>query len=54
MDPVMISLAPTGLVPLHDQTPHVLLTAEEVAASCAHCCATGASMLQPGTLAPGP
>lgn len=45
MDPLIINLAPTGLVPTREQTPHVPLTAEEVAADCARCCAAGASML---------
>jgi len=45
MDPLIINLAPTGLVPTRDQTPHVPMTAEEVAVDCARCCAAGASML---------
>jgi len=45
MEPLIINLAPTGLVPTRAQTPHVPLTAEEVAADCARCCAAGASML---------
>lgn len=45
MQPLIINLAPTGLLPTRAQTPHVPLTAEEVAADCARCCAAGASML---------
>lgn len=45
MTPLIINLAPTGLVPTRTQTPHVPLSAEEVAADCARCCAAGASML---------
>lgn len=45
MTPLIINLAPTGLVPTRTQTPHVPLSAEEIAADCARCCAAGASML---------
>ena len=45
MEPLIINLAPTGLVPTRAHSPHVPLTAEEVAADCARCCAAGASML---------
>lgn len=44
MEPLIINLAPTGLVPTREQTPHVPLTAEEVAIDCARCAAVGASM----------
>ena len=44
MEPLIINLAPTGLVPTREQTPHVPLTAEEVAIDCARCAAAGASM----------
>lgn len=45
MEPLIINLAPTGLVPTREQTPHLPLSAEDVAADCALCCAAGASML---------
>lgn len=45
MEALIVNLAPTGLVPTRAQTPHVPLSAEEVAADCARCCALGASML---------
>lgn len=45
MDPLIVNLAPTGLVPTRAQSPHVPLNAAEVAADCARCCAAGASML---------
>ena len=45
MEPLIVNLAPTGLVPTRAQTPHVPLTAAEVAADCARCCALGATML---------
>jgi uncharacterized protein (DUF849 family) len=45
MEPLIINLAPTGLIPTRAQTPHVPLTAAEVAADCERCCAAGASML---------
>ena len=45
MEPLIINLAPTGLVPTRAQTPHVPLTAAEVADDCARCCAVGAGML---------
>ncbi len=44
MEPLIINLAPTGLLPTRAQTPHVPLTVEEVAADCARCAAAGASM----------
>ncbi|TRZ93042.1 MAG: 3-keto-5-aminohexanoate cleavage protein [Rhodocyclaceae bacterium] len=45
MEPLIINLAPTGLVPTRAHSPHVPLTAEEVAADCQRCWAAGASML---------
>lgn len=45
MEPLIVNLAPTGLVPTRDQSPHLPLTAQEVAADCERCCAAGASML---------
>lgn len=45
MEALILNLAPTGLLPTRAQTPHVPLSAEEVAADCARCCALGASML---------
>lgn len=45
MEPLIINLASTGLVPTREQTPYVPLSAEEVAADCVLCCAAGASML---------
>ncbi len=45
MEPLIINLAPTGLVPTRAQTPHVPLTAAEITADCARCCAAGATML---------
>ncbi len=44
MEALIVNLAPTGLVPTRAQTPHVPLTADEVAADCARCHAAGASM----------
>lgn len=43
--PLIINLAPTGLLPTRAQSPHVPLSAQEVAADCARCVAAGASML---------
>lgn len=45
MEPLIVNLAPTGLLPTREQTPYVPLQAEEVAADCARCCALGVSML---------
>jgi len=45
MEPLIINLAPTGMVPTRAQSPHVPLTVDEVAADCARCVALGASML---------
>lgn len=45
MEALILNLAPTGLVPTRAQTPHVPLSAEEVAADCARCCALGVTML---------
>jgi len=45
MEPLVINLAPTGLLPTRAQTPHVPLTAAEVATDCERSCAAGASML---------
>jgi uncharacterized protein (DUF849 family) len=44
MQPLIINLAPTGLLPTRQQTPHVPLTAEEIATDCARCGALGATM----------
>ena len=45
MEALLLNLAPTGLLPTRAQTPHVPLSAEEVAADCARCCALGVTML---------
>lgn len=45
MEPLIVNLAPTGLLPTRAQSPHVPLTADEVAADCMLCCAAGATML---------
>ena len=44
MKPLIINLAPTGMVPTRALTPRVPLSAEEVAADCAGCQALGATM----------
>jgi len=44
MQPLIINLAPTGLLPTRQQTPHVPLTAEEIATDCVRCGALGATM----------
>ncbi len=44
MDALIINLAPTGLISTRAETPHLPLSAEEVAADCALCCSAGASM----------
>ena len=45
MQPLIINLAPTGMLPSRAQSPHVPLSAAEVAADSAACVALGASML---------
>lgn len=44
MEPLIVNLAPTGLLPTRQQNPHVPLTPQEVAADCARCAALGATM----------
>lgn len=45
MEPLIINLAPSGLVSTRAQSPHLPFTPEEVAADCARCASLGASML---------
>jgi len=44
MNKLIINVALTGMVPTHDDNPHVPLTADEIAADCARCSALGASV----------
>ncbi len=44
MNKLIINVALTGMVPTHDDNPHVPLTADEIAADCALCSALGASV----------
>lgn len=44
MQPLIINLAPTGMVPTRAQSPHLPLTPEAIAADCARCAALGAGM----------
>lgn len=44
MQPLIVNLAPTGLLPTHAQNRHVPLTAQAVADDCARCAALGATM----------
>lgn len=45
MQPLIVNLAPTGMVPTRRDSPHVPLSIAGIAADCARCCAAGASML---------
>lgn len=45
MKPLIINLAPTGLLPTRSQSPHVPLTAQEIAVDVAHCVVLGVSMV---------
>lgn len=45
MLPLVISLAPTGMVPTKGDNPHVPVTPEEIAADAARCVAAGASIV---------
>jgi 3-keto-5-aminohexanoate cleavage enzyme len=44
-DELIVNLAPTGMVPTRDQTPHVPLTPDEVAADVRRCRDAGASIV---------
>ena len=43
--PLIVNLAPTGMVPTRETAPHVPLTAEEIVADAAECAALGASIV---------
>ena len=45
MEPLIINLAPTGMVPTREQSHHLPLTVDEIAADCGRCVALGVSML---------
>lgn len=45
MDPLIINLAPTGMVPTRAHSPHVPLSVAEIAADCGRCVDLGVSML---------
>lgn len=45
MNPLIINLAPTGMLPTHEHTPHVPLQPDEIAADVAECVAAGVSMV---------
>ena len=45
MHPLIINLAPTGLIPSRAQTPHVPLTVEEIVTDVEKCVFAGASMV---------
>ncbi len=45
MQPLIINLAPTGMVPTRAQSQHVPLTPQEIAADVARCVALGVSMV---------
>lgn len=45
MEPLVINLAPTGLVPNREQTPHIPLTPSEIAADVLRCVELGVSMV---------
>lgn len=45
MNPLILNLAPTGLVPTREDTPHVPLTPEAIAADVDACVARGVSMV---------
>jgi len=44
-DPLIVNLAPTGMVPTKDLTPHVPVTVEEILTDVERCCALGASIV---------
>jgi uncharacterized protein (DUF849 family) len=44
-EPLIINLAPTGMVPMKDQTPHVPITADEVLEDVERCRALGVSIV---------
>ncbi|HWQ60856.1 MAG TPA: 3-keto-5-aminohexanoate cleavage protein [Negativicutes bacterium] len=44
MEKLIITIAPTGNVPTREMTPHVPITAEEIAATALECCRAGASV----------
>ncbi|MDZ4201427.1 MAG: 3-keto-5-aminohexanoate cleavage protein [Gallionella sp.] len=45
MEPLIINLAPTGMVPTRDQSPHVPLSPREISADVAACVDLGVSMV---------
>ena len=45
MQPLIINLAPTGMVPTRAQSHHVPLTPQEIAADVTRCVALGVSMV---------
>lgn len=45
MQPLIINLAPTGMIPTRAQTPHVPLTSSEIAAEALECAKLGVSMV---------
>lgn len=45
MEPLVVNLAPTGMVPNREMTPHVPLSTEEILADVATCAELGASMV---------
>jgi uncharacterized protein (DUF849 family) len=45
MNPLIINLAPTGMVPTHADNPAVPITPREIAEDCARCHALGAAIL---------
>lgn len=44
-DPLIINLAPTGMVPTREQNASLPVTPQQIAADCARCCEAGASIL---------
>ncbi len=44
MDPLVITVAPTGSIPSRDTTPHVPIAPEEIAEDCVRCAGAGASV----------
>lgn len=45
MQPLIVNLAPTGMLPTRAQSPHVPITPREIAADVARCVALGVSMV---------
>jgi uncharacterized protein (DUF849 family) len=44
-EPLIVNLAPTGMIPTRDMTPHVPLTTDEILEDVARCAALGASIV---------